>query len=103
MPVIRVLAWTLMGVDKYEQAEKAYNRLLNSEETENGDWLNAGYCQWFMGNTNEAVRLFKTFTKSRSNTKAYGIDDEFANDADRLADHGINAIDMQLMADLVAE
>ena len=103
MPVIRVLAWTLMGVDKYEQAEKAYNRLLNSEETENGDWLNAGYCQWFMGNTNEAVRLFKTFTKSRSNTKAYGIDDDFANDADILADHGINAIDMQLMADLVAE
>ena len=103
MPVIRVLAWTLMGVGKYEQAEKAYNRLLNSEETENGDWLNAGYCQWFMGKTNEAIRLFKIFTKSQSNAKDYTIDNDFTNDADILADHGINAIDIQLMADLVAE
>lgn len=101
--VIRVLAWTLMGLGKYEQAQKSYNRLMNSDEAENGDWLNAGYCQWFMGNTSEAAMLFKTFMKKCKDAKCNSIDDDFSNDMDILADHGISKIDIQLMADLLAE
>lgn len=103
MSVTRVLAWTLMGVNKNEQAEKAYNRLLNSEEVENGDWLNAGYCQWFMGHTDEATRMFKTFAKPHKDTKDYDISEDFANDIDILTAHEINDTDIQLMAELVSE
>lgn len=103
MHVIRVLAWTLMGLGKYEQAQKAYSRLTDSDEAENGDWLNAGYCQWFMGNTGEAAMLFKTFMKKCNNTKSYCIDNDFNNDMDILADHGISKIDIRLMSDLLAE
>lgn len=99
--VTRVLAWTLMGLGKYEQAQKSYNRLMNSDEAENGDWLNAGYCQWFMGNTSEAAMLFKTFINKCNNTESYSIDNDFYNDMDILSDHGISKIDIRLMADLL--
>lgn len=68
IPVIRVLAWNLMGQNKLQQAEKEYKRILKNNETENGDWLNAGYCQWFIGNTNEAINMFKTFMTYQSKT-----------------------------------
>lgn len=76
---------------------------MNSDEAENGDWLNAGYCQWFMGNTSEAAMLFKTFMKKCKDAKCNSIDDDFSNDMDILADHGISKIDIRLMADLLAE
>lgn len=102
MPVIRVLAWTLMGLCKYEQAEKAYNRLLKSDDAETGDRLNAGYCQWLKGNIAEAANHFKAFIKSNStNCESCDISKEFDNDRQFLSSHGISDIDMQLMADLV--
>lgn len=102
MPVIRVLAWTLMGLCKYEQAEKAYNRLLKSDDAETGDRLNAGYCQWLKGNIAEAANHFKVFIKSNStNCASCDISKEFDNDRQFLSSHGISDIDMQLMADLV--
>lgn len=102
MPVIRVLAWTLMGLNKLEQAEKEYYRLLGSNDIETGDWLNAGYCQWFMGKTGEAVSMFKTFIESRyTDTKKDGISDEFEKDYDFLKDHKISNIDIRLMTDLL--
>lgn len=66
MSVKRVLAWTLMGLGKYEQAEKEYNRLTADNDVENGDWLNAGYCQWLKGNTPEAINRFKNFMANRN-------------------------------------
>ena len=103
MPVIRVLAWTLMGLGKYAQAEKSYNRLLNSTEYESGDQLNAGYCRWLSGDTAGAVTLFKEFVKARSTDgKPYDISKEFANDGEFLTAHGVSDTDMRLMTDLTA-
>lgn len=102
--VKRVLAWTLLGMEKYDQAEKEYSRLTSADDAENGDWLNAGYCQWMKGNTVEAIKLFGKFMKSRrdvSLNKKYRISEEFANDKDFLNDHGINDTDILLMSDLV--
>lgn len=104
MPVKRVLAWTLMGLGKYEQAEKEYNRLTNANDTENGDILNAGYCQWLIGKTAEAVGLFKKFIDMRKGMgldKEYDIINEFNNDSEFLNEHGISATDIRLMADIV--
>lgn len=103
MPVTRVLAWTLLGLDKYEQAEKAYNRLLKSDDAETGDWLNAGYCQWFKGDIGNAVKMFKKFTGTDNHAdKGGNLTDEFNNDRDILADHNISDTDILLMADIVS-
>ena len=104
MPVKRVLAWTLMGLGKYEQAEKEYNRLTADNDVENGDWLNAGYCQWLKGNTPEAINRFKNFMANRnihSPKREHEISYEFANDKDFLYEHGINDTDIHLMADII--
>lgn len=102
--VKRVLAWTLSGLGKYDQAEKEYSRLTSADDAENGDWLNAGYCQWMKGNTAEAVKLFARFMENRRNTglnRKYCISEEFANDKEFLNEHGISDTDIHLMADLV--
>ena len=102
LPVMRVLAWTLMGQCKYGQARKYYNRLLNGDDTETGDWLNAGYCEWLSGDIAGAVDKFSKFIKERSNNgKAYDIRKAFDDDTDFLSGHGISNIDMKLMADLI--
>ena len=102
LPVMRVLAWTLMGQCKYGQARKYYNRLLNGDDTETGDWLNAGYCEWLSGDIAGAVDKFSKFIKERSNNgKAYDIRKAFDDDNDFLSGHGISNIDMKLMADLI--
>lgn len=103
MSITRVLAWNLMGLCKYEQANKAYNRLLKSEEVETGDRLNAGYCQWLMGNIPAAVSLFKDFIKaSGPDTPKYNLSRELENDHAFLTKHGISETDLRLMADLIA-
>ena len=102
LPVMRVLAWTLMGQCKYGQARKYYNRLLNGDDTETGDWLNAGYCEWLSGDIAGAVDKFSKFIKERSNNgNAYDIRKAFDDDNDFLSGHGISNIDMKLMADLI--
>ena len=98
MPVIRVLAWTLMGLGKYGQAEKYYNRLLASEDAETGDWLNAGYCDWLRGNVADAVNKFGKFIEAQ---KSDSITEELRNDKDFLTKHGLTVTDMRIMSDLI--
>lgn len=103
IPVTRVLAWNLMGLDKLQQAEKAYRRILKSNDTENGDWLNAGYCQWLLGNISEAVEMFKKFMSCQSKDTSTTLYDELAKDRKFLISHGIDEIDILLMTDLIKE
>lgn len=103
--VVRVLAWTLMGQGKLEQADKEYAKLLNSPDTETGDYLNAGYCRWFMQDMPGAVAFFRRFI-SVSNKLAGGkapvdIENEMLKDRDILSDHGISDIDFTLVVDLL--
>lgn len=103
--VTRVLAWTLMGQGKLEQADKEYAKLLSSSDTETGDYLNAGYCRWFMQDMAGAMRLFRKFidVSNSLNPKNPPIDieEEMLKDRDMLDNHGISDIDFNLMVDLV--
>lgn len=102
MQVTRVLAWTLMGLNKLEQAEKEYERLTKSKDAETGDWLNGGYCQWIKGNTAQAIMMFRTFVSAYNNEKNHdSISDEFEKDSDFLMAHGITETDMRIMADIM--
>jgi len=103
--VTRVLAWTLMGQGKLEQADKEYAKLLASPDTETGDYLNAGYCRWFMQDLAKAIQLFRKFIdvsdSLHSDNMPVDIEEEMLKDRDILEDHGINDIDFNLMVDLV--
>lgn len=101
--IMRVLAWTQMGFGKIEQAEATYKRLLSGNDIETGDWLNAGYCQWLIGKTAEAVSMFQKFYKQSCET---GNKDAFFNaltdeDYDFLVDSGFSDTEINLMLDIV--
>lgn len=103
--VVRILAWTLMGQDKLDAASREYDKLLNSTDTETGDYLNAGYCHWFMQDIPGAVRLFRRFidvSKSLVPQKPeINIVEEMNKDRNILLDHGIGDVDFNLMTDLL--
>lgn len=100
--IARVLAWTLMGLSKFGQAEKEYARLLKKENIEAGDYLNAGYCYWLMGDVPQAVSLFLNFINMMDGNKKFsGMLDEMLEDKDFLVSHGKSEADIILMADIV--
>ncbi|MDD7258307.1 MAG: tetratricopeptide repeat protein [Prevotellaceae bacterium] len=101
--VMRGLAWALMGGRKLQQAEAEYARLLAAGKNNTGDYLNAGYCQWLLGNTGKAIDMFRKFKELVGTESIAGklIEDEFANDAEWLHTHGISRVDIQLMSDLL--
>ena len=59
--VMRLLAWTLMGQSKMEDADKQYAKLLSHDRHNANDCLNAAYCKWFIGDIAAAAKLFRTF------------------------------------------
>lgn len=100
--ITRVLAWTLMGLSKFEQAEKEYNRLLKKENIEAGDYLNAGYCYWCMGDVPQAVSMFLNFVNMIEGDKDFsGIYDEMLEDKEFLMSHGKSETDIILMTDFI--
>ena len=103
--VVRVLAWTLMGQGKFEQADKEYSKLLASADTETGDYLNVGYCRWFMNDIPNAVKYLRQFVNASNNVsngnKPVDIEKEMLKDRDILTDHGINDVDFNLMVELL--
>lgn len=107
----RVLAWTLMGLRKLEQAETEYSWLLASKKPARMDYLNAAYCKWFNRGIKESAQLMHKYCVAG---KADGqqslsykeidqmLDKEFLNDKDMLAIHGVTRVDEMLMKCVVA-
>lgn len=103
MPVRRVLAWTLMGLNRFGQAEREYERLMQSPKAGLSDMLNSGYCQWVQGNIGRAVALFRAYLSAKNKqVKDYDILVDFNNDLGFLGDFGINHVDAKIMADFVS-
>ena len=101
--VTRVLAWTLMCMSRYSQAQKEYLRLLEQEDVETGDRLNFGYCQWLQGNIADAAQTFSDYCRmSDADNSSEFIIEEFYKDSSFLYEHGITTRDFSMMADLVA-
>lgn len=107
LTVVRALAWGLMMVQRLEQAEKLYRRLL--EHQSQADCLNAGYCMWFQGKMAEAVDLLKRYlVLCQSNQDANGektprarLAADFANDRHLLDVYKIDDVDKQVVIDIV--
>lgn len=93
----RAIAWGQMLLCKSAQAEPIYDDLLSSAEAENADYLNAGYCKWFVGKVAAAADLFKTYVQKESVSLA----DAFAQDLSLLTRNSISNIDIKLMTDII--
>ena len=97
--VSQVLAWALTGCGKYEQALKIYKDLLDAEQPQPDDLLNAAYCYWFDKQVVEAVKLFRRYGKQDG--IQFNAAAEFAHEAENIRAHGISQIEVQLMVDLL--
>ena len=95
--VKRTLAWGLMAQEKLQQAYDAYSLILGSEHAVAEDYLNAGYCEWFMGNVSAAKSMFVLY----NNKGKEPLDSHFLRDRNTLLAHGITVMDQILMADLL--
>lgn len=99
MNVKRVLAWAMLSDNSLDKASLLYDTLLTSTPAHE-DYLNAGYCQWAMGNVQRAVELFREWmVKSGKSTEQ--LLEEFRSDADTLEMCGISETDCFLMLSLV--
>lgn len=103
----RVLAWGLLWVGNLEQAERFYQHLLALDKTDDTDFLNAGYCQWFLGHVPEATMLFSQFVGEKGAKAGKQLTailaDEFRSDAALLEEYKISDVDQKIMIDIVLE
>ena len=96
----RVLAWALTGVRKYEQASRIYQKLLQTEQPELEDMLNAAYMYWFSGNVRESIALFRRYAKT--NGVNFDVHQEFwYNEYEMIASHGVGDTEIRLMTDAI--
>ena len=99
MNVKRVLAWAMLSDNSLDKASQLYDTLLTSTPAHE-DYLNAGYCQWAMGNVQRAVELFREWMVKSGKSREQLLE-EFRSDADTLTMYSISEIDCFLMLSLV--
>ena len=102
--VMRALAWGLMSIYKNEQADAIYQKLLDVEKPMQMDYLNAGYCKWFLGQHSESIHLFKSFVAETGSEDSRGrIDSEFRKDRNIFDLNHISSTERKIIIDLVCE
>lgn len=107
LSILRSLAWGYLRQQKPQQAAPLYKRLLANQHRMPTDYLNAGYCQWFLSNMEEAINLFKQYVAETNKERPMPggnalLHDVFVMDADLLQQYGIGAKEAFVMEDLVA-
>ena len=99
--VKRVLAWTLVGSGKLEQAGKAYAQILEASQPEGDDLLNYGLCQWLSGDVVGAIGLFRQYAETCGDQ---GFDAEAVfcrEEAPLLKSNGISDVEIRMMIDTI--
>ena len=99
MNVKRVLAWAMLSDNSLDKASQLYDTLLAATPAHE-DYLNAGYCQWAMGNVQRTVELFREWIVKSGKSREQLLE-EFRSDADTLTMYSISEIDCFLMLSLV--
>ena len=100
--VNRTMAWTLTEAHQFEQAEKIYHRLLNSEDARAEDYLNAAYCLWLSGRNGDAINMFRRY-RDDFDVEEADLLNELDSEHLRLSRNGISDIGFQLMRDAVSD
>ena len=91
---MRALAWCSLLTQKFEQAERYYNKILNQSPSKT-DFLNAGHTAWLRGNLPQAIqRYVKALPKE--NPERF-----LQEDHQLLLDNGRTEDDLHIMIDAV--
>ncbi len=101
--VMRLEAWLYLLRKQPEKAQRIYNQLIESKDLNIvEDYLNAGYCAWFLDDWHEAVPRFKRFVEGTGKDKTI-LRENFAEDAHILDLYAVDEIDRYIMVDLVMQ
>lgn len=96
----RVLAWTLLGCGKSEQAARYYDQLLAEAQPEGEDLLNYGLCKWLQGDIAGAADLIRQYAADCP--REFNTEQLFGSAEGRLLrKHGISDIEIRMMTDLL--
>lgn len=98
--ISRVLAWCLLLCQKGPQAQKIYDKLLDTDQPLPEDYLNAGYSLWINGQMPRAIEMFETYLQKGGGV---ALHDAFMNDKQVLLTNGITLFEIQMMGDLVTQ
>ena len=94
----RALAWSSLLMEKYEDAERLYNWLLERQPTA-ADCQNAAHLAWITRSLPEALPLYRRALQlSEEGTQPAAL---FRADRSFLLSHGLKEEDLQLAADLL--
>lgn len=94
----RGIAWCSFMSDKNEQAQKYYEKIINSNPNEE-DWLNAGHVAWCQGNLSQALGHYRM---ASSLSSSYGLFRKtLLADQKTLESKGISSTDFLLMLELI--
>jgi tetratricopeptide (TPR) repeat protein len=97
--VWRPIAWCSFVVGKLSQAEKYYNKILESER-DGQDWLNMGHVALCEGNRKEALaRYRKSFIAMKDNHSDFNA--AFSEDIPYLLEKGIDKEILPIILDYV--
>lgn len=99
--VNRVLAWTLVGSKKYDQAAKIYTALVSVEAPVADDLLNYGYCLWFSKAVPQAAEAFRRYA-DQDGVTFDAVKEFFETEAEVIRSHGVSDVEVWLMIDLLA-
>ena len=99
--VNRVLAWTLTLAGKYEQADKLYCKIIDTESPQSADMLNYGYNLWLSRHVTTAIGMFRQFMASQDNADFKLYEEFMGNEHQLLGARGITDTEIRLMADAV--
>ena len=103
IPSQRAIAWCSLQQGKTEQALRYYTKLIKSSAARWQDYLNAGHSAWLMGDTQQAVTLYKGYIQ-RYLTDDPRITDSltpFNNDNQLLLTLGKTQHEIDLMHDIL--
>lgn len=103
--VKRALAWGHLCLKHLDQADKLYDDILsNGNSIAAADYLNAGYCRWFENKLDEAVDMFRKYTKKaeeQSHGKRIDFMRKLHEDASLLDAYGIADIDRTIVGGML--
>lgn len=97
--VKRAIGWGHLLSNEAAKACAVYDTLLNGDGGMATDYLNAGYANWFLSHTADAVALFQKYLGALG--VEHDILDDFARDDALLRLYGITEAERHIMVDLI--
>lgn len=101
LSIIRALAWTELLAGHHEKARVQYSKILQHEDKDKTDYLNAGHEALSEGDFKKALNLYRLFVELSENRDITSLVIAFRDDALTLKQLGIKISDLRLIVDKI--